>query len=113
LVKNKYTELSYHAETILLSKIIFIVKVTLTFNLSVYWIFTKLGHIISLWKGKNAIYCGVIRLKVKGTMTLTLDLNDPKINSVLPLPQGNHVAKFGQDPIYRNKVIVRSRSPLL
>jgi len=29
------------------------------------------------------------------------------INRVFPLPQGNHVAKFGQDPIYRTKVIVR------
>ena len=26
--------------------------------------------------------------------------NDPKINRVLPLPQGNHVAKFGKDPIW-------------
>ena len=25
----------------------------------------------------------------------------------LPLPQGNHVAKYGTDPIYRTKVIVR------
>ena len=41
-------------------------------------------------------------------MTLTLDLNDPKINSVLPLPQGNHVAKFGQDPIYKTKIIMRN-----
>ena len=30
---------------------------------------------------------------------------DPKINSVLPLPQGNHVVKFGKDPIYRTKVM--------
>jgi hypothetical protein len=36
--------------------------------------------------------------------------NDPKINRVFPLPQGNHVAKFGQDPIYRTKGIVRKRS---
>ena len=36
--------------------------------------------------------------------------NDPKINRVLHLPQGNHVAKFGKDPIYRTKVIVRKRS---
>jgi hypothetical protein len=38
-----------------------------------------------------------------------LDLwpNDPKINRVLSLPQGNHVVKFGKDPIYRTKVIVR------
>ena len=34
--------------------------------------------------------------------------NDPKINRALPLPQGNHVAKFGKDPIYRTKVIVRT-----
>ena len=32
---------------------------------------------------------------------------DPNINRVLPLPQGNHVAKFVKDPIYRAKVIVR------
>ena len=37
-------------------------------------------------------------------VTLTFD---PKINRVLPLPQGNHVAKFVKDPIYRTKVIVR------
>ena len=61
LVKIQYSELSYRAETILLSKIIFIVTVTLTF--------------------------------------------DPKINRVLLLPQGNHVAKFGKDPIYTTKVI--------
>jgi hypothetical protein len=32
--------------------------------------------------------------------------NDPKINRVLPLPQGNHVAKFIKDPIYRTKVTI-------
>jgi hypothetical protein len=26
---------------------------------SVYWIFTKLGHMIPLWKGQNSIYFGV------------------------------------------------------
>jgi hypothetical protein len=36
--------------------------------------------------------------------------NDPKINRVLPLPQGNHVAKFVKDPIYRTKVIVPKRT---
>ena len=35
--------------------------------------------------------------------------NDPKINRVLPLPQGNHVVKFGKDPIYRTKVIMWKR----
>jgi hypothetical protein len=34
---------------------------------SVYWIFTKLGHMIPLWEGKNPIYFGVIRSKVKVT----------------------------------------------
>ena len=29
---------------------------------SVYWIFNKLGHMISLWKGKNPIYFGVITI---------------------------------------------------
>jgi hypothetical protein len=37
---------------------------------SVYWIFTKLGHMIPLWKGKNPIYFGVIRSKVKVTITI-------------------------------------------
>jgi hypothetical protein len=35
---------------------------------------------------------------------------DPKINRVFSLPQGNHVAKFGKDPTYRTRVIVRKRS---
>jgi hypothetical protein len=29
---------------------------------SVYWIFTKLGHMFPLWKGKNPIYFGVITI---------------------------------------------------
>ena len=29
---------------------------------SVYWIFTKLSHMIPLWKGKNPIYFGVITI---------------------------------------------------
>jgi hypothetical protein len=33
--------------------------------------------------------------------------NDPKINRILPLLQGNHVAKFGKGLIYRTKVTVR------
>ena len=39
---------------------------------SVYWIFTKLGHMIPLWKGKNPIYFGVIMSKVKGTVTINI-----------------------------------------
>ena len=34
---------------------------------SVYWIFTNLDHMIPMWKGKNPIYFGVIRSKVKVT----------------------------------------------
>jgi hypothetical protein len=37
---------------------------------SVYRIFTKLGHMIPLWKGKSPIYFGVIRSKVKVTVTI-------------------------------------------
>ena len=37
---------------------------------SVYLIFTKLGHMIPLWKRKNPIYFGVIRSKVKVTITI-------------------------------------------
>ena len=39
---------------------------------SVYRIFTKLGHMIPLWKGKNLIYFGVIRSKVKVTVTINI-----------------------------------------
>jgi hypothetical protein len=39
---------------------------------SVYQIFTKLGHMIPLWKGKNPIYFGVIRSKVKVTVIIDL-----------------------------------------
>jgi hypothetical protein len=39
---------------------------------SVYRIFTKLGYMIPLWKGKNPIYFGVIRSKVKVTITINI-----------------------------------------
>jgi hypothetical protein len=35
---------------------------------SVYWIFTKLDHMIALWKRKNPSYFGVIRSKVTVTI---------------------------------------------
>jgi hypothetical protein len=31
---------------------------------------TKLGHMIPPWKGKNTIYFGIIRSKVKVTVTI-------------------------------------------
>jgi hypothetical protein len=61
------------------------VKVTVTINRmlttgsfphdnfnSVYWVFNKLDHMIPLWKGKNPIYFGVIRSKVKVTVTINI-----------------------------------------
>jgi hypothetical protein len=47
---------------------------------SVYWILTKLGHMIPLWKGKNPIYFGVIRSKVKVTVTINI-ISDNRIVS--------------------------------
>jgi hypothetical protein len=32
---------------------------------SVYWIFTKLGHMIPLWKGKNPIYFGRVEINTR------------------------------------------------
>ena len=43
---------------------------------SVYRIFPKLGHMIPLWKGKNSIYFGVIRSKVKVTITINRIVNN-------------------------------------
>jgi hypothetical protein len=54
--------------------------------------------------------CGndpVVKNSIYSNGDLDLRPNDPKINMVLPLPQGNHVAKYGKDPIYRTKVIVQ------
>jgi hypothetical protein len=64
---------------------------------SVYWIFTKL------------IYFGVITNIPFDNIYRDLCPNDPKINSILPHPQDNHVNKFGKDPIYRTKVIMWKR----
>jgi hypothetical protein len=53
--------------------------------------------------------CGndpVVKNYIYSNGDLDLRPNDPKINRVIPLPKGNHVAKFGKDPIYRTKVIV-------
>jgi hypothetical protein len=40
---------------------------------SVYWIVTKLDHMIALWKGKNPIYFGVIMSKVTVTINRIFD----------------------------------------
>ena len=39
---------------------------------SIYLIFNKLGHMIVLWKRKNPIFFGVIRSKVKVTVTMNI-----------------------------------------
>ena len=44
----------------------------ITLVLSLYWIFTKLDHMIALWKGKNPIYFEIIRSKVKVTVTINI-----------------------------------------
>ena len=103
-------------ETILLSKIIFIVVVTLTFDLMTpkYIGFFPFNRVI-MWPSLVKIQYTELKLScrndhvVKHSIYSNLDLwpNDPKINRVLPLPQANHVAKFGKDPIYRTKVIVQ------
>ena len=49
----------------------------------------------------------VVNNSIYSNSDLDLSPNDPKIIRVLPLPQGNHVAKFGKDPLYRTKVSVR------
>ena len=57
---------------------------------------------LSCWNDpvvKNSIYSNA------DDGDLALWPNDPKINRVLPLLRGNHVAKFGKDPIYRTKVM--------
>jgi hypothetical protein len=72
---------------------------------SVYWIFTKLDHMIPLWKVWSSLVkiqytelklsCGndpVVKNYIYSNSDLDLWLNDPKIKRVLPLPQGNHVA---------------------
>ena len=50
--------------------------------------------------------CGndpVVKNSIYSNSDLDLGLNDPKINRILSLPKGNHVVKFGKDPIYRTK----------
>ena len=54
--------------------------------------------------------CGndpVVKISIYSNGDIDLWPNHPKIHRVLSLLQGDHVAKFGKDPIYRTKVIVR------
>jgi hypothetical protein len=107
-------------ETTLLSKIIFIVMVTLTFDLMTP---NKIGFfpfhrgimcpsLVKTQYPELKLSCGndpVVRNSIYSNGDLDLRPNDPKINRVLPLPQGNHVVKFSKYPIYRTKVIMWKR----
>jgi hypothetical protein len=99
-------------------KIIFIVMVTLTFDLmtpkyigffpfhrAIMW-----SSLVKIQYTELKLSCGnnpVVKNSIYSNGDLDLWPNDPKINRALPLPQGNHVATFGKDPIYRTKVSVR------
>ena len=48
---------------------------------SVYWISNKLGYMIPLWKGKNRIYFGVIRSKVKVTITININFDNRVVST--------------------------------
>jgi hypothetical protein len=55
--------------------------------------------------------CGndpIVKNYIYSNGDLKLSPNDPKINRVLPLPQGNHVAKVGEDLIYRTSYHVKT-----
>ena len=101
----------------LLSKIILIVR-----DLDLWPNDPKINRVLPLPQGylwpslfkiqdtELKLSCGndpVVKNYIYSDSDLDLWPNDPKINRVLPLPQGNHVAKFGKDLIYRTKVIVR------
>ena len=94
---------------------------------SVYWIFSKLNHMIPLWKGKNPIYFGVIRSKVKVTVTINIILTTglfphdnfssvywifTKLGHMIPLWKGKNTIYFGVvtiisfDNLYRRMYFV-------
>ena len=83
---------------------------------SVYWIFSKLDHMIALWKGKNPIYFGVIRSKVKVTyykynfwqqgrfrmITFVLYIGSlPNLTTWFPCGRGRTLFILGLLPLYR------------
>ena len=72
---------------------------------SVYWIFTKLDHMIPLWKGKNPIYFGVIRSKGKVTYYKynfwQRSFPQDNFSSVFPCGRGRTLFILGSLPLYR------------
>ena len=49
---------------------------------SVYRIFTKLGHMIPLWKGKNPVYFEVITSKVMVTITINNFFDNGRFHTI-------------------------------
>jgi hypothetical protein len=91
---------------------------------SVYWIFSKLGHTIPLWKGKNPIYFGVIMSKVKvivtinrivdnghfRTITLVLYIGSlPNLATWCPCGRGRILFILGSLPLYRLIIYIDGR----
>ena len=91
---------------------------------SVYRIFTKLGHMIPLWKGKNPIYFGVIRSKVMVTyykynswqqgrfcmITLVLYIGSlPNLATWFPCGRGKTLFILGSLPLYRLIIYIDRR----
>jgi hypothetical protein len=55
--------------------------------------------------------CGndpVVKNSIYSNSDIDLWPNDPKINRIISLPQGNHVVKFGKDPIYKTSYHVET-----
>jgi hypothetical protein len=88
---------------------------------SVYWIFTKLDHTIPLWKGKNPIYFGIIRSKVKVTVTINIIFDNGHFRTItLVLYIGSLPNLATWFPFGRGRTLFilgsldqKSRSPLL
>ena len=91
---------------------------------SVYWIFTKLGHMIPLWKGKKPIYFGVIRSKVKITITINIIVDNrivsarllvlyigslPNLATLFPCGRRRTLFILGSLPLYRLIIYIDGR----
>ena len=86
---------------------------------SVYRIFTKLGHMIPLGKGKNPIYFRVIRSKVKVTVTINRIFDNRVVSSVywiftklghmIALWKGKNLFILGSLPLYRLIIYIDRR----
>jgi hypothetical protein len=97
-----------------------VIRFALEFKTAIYFRSSRYYHRGIMWPSLVKIQytelklsCGndpVVKNYIYSNGDLDLWPNDPKIHRVLPLLLGIHVAKFGQDPIYRTKVIVRKRS---